>query len=230
MGYLDKTSLTVTAHFTKRGRETLANAFSGATDDSYVITQFALGDDEIDYGLWEQSQPPALRGRVIENMPLLESYLNQSEIMNSFIIDTPEIPYGSTISGVPSSIILEGRNDIVDIIPKTDNFSWVDEDGETQFTEQYEFFVEQDNLFEMFNPFVSPFTNFNMMVAILDSPVSNFIMSAESPPVGDPPDTNFIMSAESPPLGDPPETNFIMSAESPPVGDPPETNFTMGTL
>ena len=213
MGYLDKTSLTVTAHFTKRGRETLANAFSGATDDSYVITQFALGDDEIDYGLWEQSQPPALRGRVIENMPLLESYLNQSEIMNSFIIDTPEIPYGSTISGVPSSIILEGRNDIVDIIPKTDNFSWVDEDGETQFTEQYEFFVEQDNLFEMFNPFVSPFTNFNMMVAILDSPVSNFIMSAESPPVGDPPDTN-----------------FIMSAESPPVEDPPETNFTMGTL
>jgi len=230
MGYLDKTSLTVTAHFTKRGRETLANAFSGATDDSYVITQFALGDDEIDYGLWEQSQPPALRGRVIENMPLLESYLNQSEIMNSFIIDTPEIPYGSTISGVPSSIILEGRNDIVDIIPKTDNFSWVDEDGETQFTEQYEFFLERDNLFEMFNPFVSPFTNFNMMVAILDSPVSNFIMSAESPPVGDPPDTNFIMSAESPPLGDPPETNFIMSAESPPVGDPPETNFTMGTL
>ena len=193
MGYLDKTSLTVTAHFTKRGRETLANAFSGATDDSYVITQFALGDDEIDYGLWEQSQPPALRGRVIENMPLLESYLNQSEIMNSFIIDTPEIPYGSTISGVPSSIILEGRNDIVDIIPKTDNFSWVDEDGETQFTEQYEFFVEQDNLFEMFNPFVSPFTNFNMMVAILDSPVSNFIMSAESPPVGDPPETNFTM-------------------------------------
>jgi len=193
MGYLDKTSLTVTAHFTKRGRETLANAFSGATDDSYVITQFALGDDEIDYGLWEQSQPPALRGRVIENMPLLESYLNQSEIMNSFIIDTPEIPYGSTISGVPSSIILEGRNDIVDIIPKTDNFSWVDEDGETQFTEQYEFFLERDNLFEMFDPFVLPFTNFNMGVAILDPPDTNFIMSAESPPVEDPPETNFTM-------------------------------------
>ena len=193
MGYLDKTSLTVTAHFTKRGRETLANALSGATDDSYVITQFALGDDEVDYGLWDELQPAELRGRIIENMPLLESYLNQSEIMNSFIIDPPEIPYGSMISDVPSSIFLEGRNDIVDIIPKTDNFSWVDEDGQTQFTEQYEFFVEQDNLFEMFNPFVSPFTNFNMMVAILDSPVSNFIMSAESPPVGDPPETNFTM-------------------------------------
>ena len=39
MGYIDKTSLTVTAHFTKRGRETLANALSGFIDDSYVITK-----------------------------------------------------------------------------------------------------------------------------------------------------------------------------------------------
>ena len=194
MGYIDKTSLTVTAHFTKRGREVLANALSGFIDDSYVITQFALGDDEIDYELWEEAQPAELRGRIIENMPLLESYLNQSEIMNSFIIDTPEIPYGSTISGVPSSIILEGRNDIVDIIPKTDNFSWVDEDGQTQFTEQYEFFLERDNLFEMFDPFVLPFTNFNMAVAVLDPPSSNFIMSDVSP-VGDPPETNFNMTA-----------------------------------
>ena len=116
MGYIDKTSLTVTAHFTKRGREVLANALSGFIDDSYVITQFALGDDEVDYGLWEESQAAELRGRIIENMPLLESYLNQSEIMNSFIIDPPEIPYGSMISGVPSLIELNGRDDIVDIL------------------------------------------------------------------------------------------------------------------
>jgi hypothetical protein len=159
-----------------------------------VITQFALGDDEIDYELWEEAQPAELRGRIIENMPLLESYLNQSEIMNSFIIDPPEIPYGSMISDVPSLIELNGRDDIVDILPKTDNFSWVDEDGQTQFTEQYEFFLERDNLFEMFDPFVLPFTNFNMAVAVLDPPSSNFIMSDVSP-VGDPPETNFNMTA-----------------------------------
>ena len=112
MGYIDKTSLTVTAHFTKRGREVLANALSGFIDDSYVITQFALGDDEVDYGLWEESQAAELRGRIIENMPLLESYLNQSEIMNSFIIDPPEIPNGSMISGVPSLIELTGLGDV----------------------------------------------------------------------------------------------------------------------
>ena len=122
MGYLDKTTQTVTAHFTKRGREILANALSGATDGSYVITQFALGDDEIDYGLWDETQPANLQGRVIENMPLLESFINQQEIMNSFIIDPPDIPLGSVISNVQSEIQFEGANEIVDIIPSTDNF------------------------------------------------------------------------------------------------------------
>ena len=71
MGYIDKTTQTVTAHFTKRGRELLANALSGVTDDSYIITQFALGDDEIDYSLYDESLSANFRGRVIENMPLL---------------------------------------------------------------------------------------------------------------------------------------------------------------
>jgi len=62
VGYLDKRRQTVTAHFTKRGREILANALSGVIDDSYVITQFALGDDEVDYGLWDESQPDNLQG------------------------------------------------------------------------------------------------------------------------------------------------------------------------
>ena len=183
MGYLDKTSLTVTAHFTKRGRETLANALSGATDDSYVITQFALGDDEIDYGLWEESQPAELRGRIIENMPLLESYLNQSEIMNSFIIDPPEIPYGSMISDVQSAIQFEGANEIVDIIPSTDNFGDI---------EEYEFVILHDNLFEIVKLFTSPVTNFNMMIAQLDPPESVFTMAIPTPD-GDPPMSNFDM-------------------------------------
>ena len=95
MGYIDKTSLTTTAHFTKRGREILANALAGATDDSYVITKFALGDDEVDYGLWDESQPSNLQGRIIENMPVLESFISQGEIMNSYVmVETPPITNG----------------------------------------------------------------------------------------------------------------------------------------
>jgi len=184
MGYLNKTSQTVTAHFTKRGREILANALSGVSDDSYVITQFALGDDEIDYGLWEQSQPPALRGRVIENMPVLESFVNQKEIMNSFIIDPPPIPLGSIISSVQSQIVFEGAGEIVDVIPTTENHGEV---------EEYEFFIEQDNLFEMYNPFTSPSTNFRMSIVIGDAPITDFTMSV-APPTSFPPVANFTMT------------------------------------
>jgi hypothetical protein len=178
MGYLDKTTMSVTAHFTKRGREILANALSGATDDSYVITQFALGDDEIDYGLWDETQASNLEGRIIENMPVLESFVNQKEIMNSFIIDPPEIPFGSKISNVLDQIVLESRNEIIDIIPSTENH------GET---EEYEFFLEHDNLFEMYDPFVSPVTNFTMGIAKGDAPMTDFIMSVAAPP--EPPPT-----------------------------------------
>ena len=44
MGYLDNSSITVDAILTKRGRELLAR-----NDGSFQITQFALGDDEVDY-------------------------------------------------------------------------------------------------------------------------------------------------------------------------------------
>ncbi|MAG25136.1 hypothetical protein CMI47_06105 [Candidatus Pacearchaeota archaeon] len=176
MGYLNKTTQTVTAHFTKRGREILVNALSGAVNNSYVITKFALGDDEIDYGLWDSTQPSNLQGRIIENMPLLESFVNQKEIMNSFIIDPPEIPQGSMISNVQTTIELSGENDIVDIIPFTENHGNV---------EQYEFFVEQDNLFEMYNPFTQPFANFTMVRDVGKPPLSSFIMSTGSKPEAD---------------------------------------------
>ena len=184
MGYLNKTTQTVTAHFTKRGREILANALAGDTDDSYVITQFALGDDEVDYGLWDETQPSNLQGRVIENMPLLESFVNQKEIMNSFIIDPPPIPLGSEISNILDQIILESRNEIIDIIPSTENH------GER---EEYEFFLEHDNLFEMYDPFTAPITNFTMGIAIGDAPTTDFIMSVGTP-AGVPPVANFTMT------------------------------------
>ena len=168
MGYLNKTTQTVTAHLTKRGRELLADALSGAIDDSYVITQFALGDDEVDYGLWEATQPSNLEGRVIENMPILESFLNQKEIMNSFImVETPEIPAGSLISGIQDTITFTGGGEFIDISPNTDNH------GES---EQYEFFVEQDNLFKMYSPFIEPVANFDMVLVQGNTPTANFSM------------------------------------------------------
>jgi hypothetical protein len=169
VGYIDKTSLTATAHFTKKGRELLADALAGSVDDSYVITKFALGDEEIDYGLWDESQPSNLQGRIIENMPILESFISQKEIMNSYVmVETPEITNGSSISNILGQISLEGVGDTIDLIPSTEN---LDE------TEEYEFFLEEDNVVEMTNPHIPPVSDFNMSISMLPPPLADFIMS-----------------------------------------------------
>ena len=78
MGYLDKTSITVDAILTKRGRELLAR-----NDGSFNITQFALGDDEIDYSLFNESHPNGTQysAEAIENMPLIEAIPDEGNIM-----------------------------------------------------------------------------------------------------------------------------------------------------
>jgi len=71
MGYLNNSVVTVDAILTKKGRELLARG-----DGSFKITQFALSDDEIDYTLYNPTNPSgsAYYGQAIENMPLLEAF------------------------------------------------------------------------------------------------------------------------------------------------------------
>ena len=171
MGYIDKTTQTVTAHFTKRGRELLANALSGVTDDSYIITQFALGDDEIDYSLYDESLSANFRGRVIENMPLIEGFLNQQEIMNYFMTDAPEMAIAFELSNIPGQVVLEGQGDMIVIAPTTDNFDGV---------EEYEFVLGHDNISELYNPDTPPTSDFTFLIS-----------EQGSSPEGTPPIANF---------------------------------------
>src|SRR6056300_1174238 len=78
MGYLNNAVVTVDAILTKKGRELLARG-----DGSFKITQFALSDDEIDYTLYNTSHPSgsAFYGEAIENMPLLEAFPDENQIM-----------------------------------------------------------------------------------------------------------------------------------------------------
>ena len=78
MGFLDNTSITVDAILTKKGRELLARG-----QDEFRITKFALADDEIDYNLWDTSHPNGSNyyGAVIENMPLLEAFVDENQLM-----------------------------------------------------------------------------------------------------------------------------------------------------
>ena len=86
MGYLDNSSITVDAILTKRGRELLAR-----NDGSFRITQFALGDDEIDYTLFNENHPNGSQfsGEAIENMPLIEAIPDEENIMRHKLVTLP---------------------------------------------------------------------------------------------------------------------------------------------
>ena len=86
MGYLNNQVVTVDAILTKKGRQLLAQ-----NDGSFRITQFALADDEIDYTLYNPENPSgsAYYGEAIENMPLLEAFPDESQIMKYKIATLP---------------------------------------------------------------------------------------------------------------------------------------------
>ena len=83
MGYLDQTAITVDAILTKRGRELLA-----ANTGAFKITQFALGDDEIDYSLFNENHPNGTQfaGEAIENMAIIEAFPDGNNIMKHKLI------------------------------------------------------------------------------------------------------------------------------------------------
>lgn len=86
MGYLDNSIITVDAVLTKKGRECLAKG-----DGSFNIVQFALADDEIDYMLYNPNHPSgsAYYGEAIENMPLMEAFVDESQCMKYKLVTLP---------------------------------------------------------------------------------------------------------------------------------------------
>ena len=86
MGYLNNQVVTVDAILTKKGRQLLAQ-----NDGSFRITQFALADDEIDYTLYNPNNASgsAYYGEAIDNMPLLEAFADESQIMKYKLATLP---------------------------------------------------------------------------------------------------------------------------------------------
>lgn len=119
MGYLDNSIVTVDAILTKKGRELLARG-----DGSFKITQFALADDEIDYTLYNPSHPSgsAFYGEAIENMPLLEAFPDETQIMKYKLTTLPrgtsKLPVLSL--GLSSITLKQGAS--LAITPETLNY------------------------------------------------------------------------------------------------------------
>jgi len=86
MAYLDNTEITVDAILTKKGREKLASG------DGLNITKFALGDDEIDYTLYEPAHPKgsAYYDAAIRAIPVTEASPDETQVLRYKLVTLPK--------------------------------------------------------------------------------------------------------------------------------------------
>ena len=119
MGYLDNSIVTVDAILTKKGRELLARG-----DGSFKITQFALSDDEVDYTLYNPTHPlgSAYYGQAIENLPLLEAFPDETQIMKYKLTTLPRGTAKLPVLDIGYSSIRLKQGASLAITPQTLNY------------------------------------------------------------------------------------------------------------
>ena len=145
MGYLNNSIITVDAILTKKGRELLAKG-----DGSFKITQFALSDDEIDYTLYNPSHPSgsAFYGAAIENMPLLEAFPDETQIMKYKLVTLPRGTAKMPILDIGYTSITLKQGASLAITPQTLNYLG---NNETFEPSGYTCTVSDTRLFSTFN-------------------------------------------------------------------------------
>jgi len=145
MGFLNNTAVTVDAILTKKGRELLARG-----DGSFRITQFALSDDEIDYTLYNPNHPSgsAYYGEAIENMPLLEAFPDETQIMKYKLVTLPRGTARMPVLDIGYSAITIKQGASLAITPQTLNYL-----SQTSLFESsgYTFTISDVRLFNTFN-------------------------------------------------------------------------------
>ena len=119
MGFLNNQSLTIDAILTKKGRELLAK-----NDGSFRITQFALADDEIDYTLYNPTHPSgsSFYGEAIENMPLLEAFPIETQIMKYKLATLPRGTAKLPVLSLRYASIALKQGESLSITPQTLNY------------------------------------------------------------------------------------------------------------
>ena len=143
MGYLNNSIVTVDAILTTKGRQLLAQ-----NDGSFRITQFALADDEIDYTLYNPTQPSgsAYYGEAIQNMPLLEAFPLETQVMKYKLVTLPRGTAKMPILdlGYSAIVIKQGAN--LALTPQTLNYTG----GNQVETAGYTFTISDVRLFSTF--------------------------------------------------------------------------------
>ena len=119
MGYLNNSVVTVDAILTTKGRELLAR-----NDGSFRITQFVLADDEIDYTLYNPTHPSgsAYYGEALVNMPLLEAFPQETQMMKYKLTTLPRGTAKLPILDLGYSSIVIKQGASLAITPQTLNY------------------------------------------------------------------------------------------------------------
>jgi hypothetical protein len=143
MGYLNNTIVTVDAILTDVGRQLLAQQ-----NGQFQITQFALADDEIDYTLYNPTNPSgsAFYGQAIENMPLLEAFPQATQTMKYKLVTLPRGTAKLPILDIGYSSIILKQGASLAITPQTLNYLG----GNTYETAGYTATISDIRLFNTF--------------------------------------------------------------------------------
>ena len=120
MGYLDNSSVTIDAILTVKGRELLAQG-----EGKFNITQFALGDDEIDYTLWNEAHPlgTAYYGVIIDNMPILEAMPDETQALRSKLVTLPKGSQKIPVVNIGTTTVSLSNQQTHPIKPQTINIA-----------------------------------------------------------------------------------------------------------
>ena len=145
MGYLNNSVVTVDAILTKKGRELLAK-----NDGSFRITQFALADDEIDYTLYNPTHPSgsSYYGEALENMPLLEAFPNETQIMKYKLVTLPRGTSKMPVLDLGYGSITLKQGATLSITPQTLNYL---SGNQTFESSGYTAIISDVRLFNTFN-------------------------------------------------------------------------------
>ena len=86
MAYLNNAEITVDAILTKKGREKLA------AGEGLNVSKFALGDDEVDYTLYEPAHPKgsAYYDAAIKAIPITEASPDETQVLKYKLVTLPK--------------------------------------------------------------------------------------------------------------------------------------------
>lgn len=119
MAFLDPQIVSVDAVLTKKGRELLAR-----NDGSFLITQFSLADDEVDYSMYNPNHPSgsAFYGEAIEYLPLLEAFPDETQVMKYKLLTLPPGTSALPILNLGYGAVVLKQGATLVITPQTLNY------------------------------------------------------------------------------------------------------------